>query len=128
MAEPKKTGRPRIVSDEEIHAALDAHSQGVPLIHVCRDMGLAYSTVNERCHRDPDLSVMHARAREGYAANKVAQMYDIANTTDEVPRARLLVDIAKWEVAKVLPKLYGDKIQAVDADGNQLSIVINKLV
>ena len=125
---PKKTGRPRTISDEQIRDVLAKYAEGVPLKHCCRDAGLTYSAVTERCTTDPILSGLYAKSREEYAASKVAQMYDFAVNEPEVPRARLLCDIVKWEVAKVLPKLYGDKIQAVDADGNQLSIVINKLV
>jgi hypothetical protein len=123
-----KLGRPRQISDEQIQSLLTQYADGVPLKHACVAANVPYMTVMDRCVRDKDLSVFYERCREAYGATKVASMYEIAQSEPEVPRARLLCDVIKWEMSKVLPKTYGDKIQAVDADGNQLSIVINKLV
>ena len=123
-------GRPRVISDEQICDLLAKHATGVPLHQCLRESSLSvtYRAIKERIEKSESLTTQYANARADYADAKVSQMYDYAMNEPEIPRARLLCDIVKWEVAKVLPKLYGDKIQAVDGDGNALTIVVNKLV
>lgn len=127
---PPKKGRPQTVSDEQIRDLLAKHATGVPLHQCLREstLGVTYRAIKERIEKSEALTIQYANSRADYADAKVSQMYDYAMNEPEIPRARLLCDIVKWEVAKVLPKLYGDRLQATDADGNQLSIVINKLV
>lgn len=69
---------------------------------------------------------MHARAREEYAEARVAEMQRIAETVEDVSRAKLLCDNIKWEAARVSPKKYGDRIEnrIADADGNALTVQV----
>lgn len=57
------------------------------------------------------LADMLARAREEYAEARVTEMQDIAETVEDVARAKLMCDNIKWETARVAPKKYGDKVQ-----------------
>ena len=74
------------------------------------------------------LGDMHARAREEYAEARVAEMQNIAETVEDVARAKLLCDNIKWETARVAPKRYGDKIQNehTGAGGGPLVIEVVK--
>ena len=51
------------------------------------------------------LGDMHARAREEYAEARVAEMQNIAETVEDVARAKLLCDNIKWETARVVRKI-----------------------
>jgi len=53
----------------------------------------------------------YARAREEYAHRMVEKLTEIAENTEDVQRARLLCDNIKWTASKVLPRIYGDKVQ-----------------
>jgi len=69
---------------------------------------------------------MHARAREEYAEARVAEMQRIAETVEDVGRAKLLCDNIKWEACRIAPKKYGDRIEnrLADADGNALTVQV----
>jgi hypothetical protein len=54
------------------------------------------------------------------------QLIDIADTGEDVARDRLRVDTRKWYLSKVLPKVYGDKID-LTTDGKELPSPIIQL-
>ena len=95
--------------EEAIHV-LALLSDGVPIVQSCKELGITrsklYVAIDRECLGD-----MHARAREEYAEARVAEMQNIAETVEDVARAKLLCDNIKWEAARVAPKKYGDKVQ-----------------
>ena len=95
--------------EEAIHV-LALLSDGVPIVQSCKELGITrsklYVAIDRECLGD-----MHARAREEYAEARVAEMQNIAETVEDVARAKLLCDNIKWETARVAPKKYGDKVQ-----------------
>ena len=84
-------------------------SAGTPVVKACRDLGICRSEWYLAVDRE-GLADMHARAREEYAEAKVEEMQNIAETVEDVGRARLMCDNIKWEAARVSPKKYGDRI------------------
>jgi hypothetical protein len=69
---------------------------------------------------------MYARARVilyEHWADEIGDIADLENETD-VNRARLRVDARKWLLSKMLPRKYGERLQA--EVGGTLSIVIGK--
>lgn len=59
---------------------------------------------------------MYAQARENQIEYRVSQLVDLADEADTssmaaVTKARLQIDTRKWEAAKILPKIYGDKLE-----------------
>jgi hypothetical protein len=84
-------------------------SAGQPVVQSCRELGINRSEWYLAIDRE-DLADMHARAREEYAEAKVEEMQNIAETVEDVSRAKLLCDNIKWEAARVSPKKYGDRI------------------
>lgn len=108
-------GRPRVYSDDDIAVLLDRMgSEGKTLLALCRDTGVAYSTARKRVNESAELSALYSAAREEYAHTRVQQMDDIiASACDslELQRAKLHVDVVKWQVARVLPKVYGERVQ-----------------
>lgn len=88
---------------------------GKSLLDVCKEQGVAYGSIRKAIDRSDEIRDLYARARESYIHTRVAQMDDIARNTEDVQRARLLVDNIKWEACKVAPKSYGDKVQAEHA-------------
>ncbi len=84
-------------------------SAGQPVVQSCRELGINRSEWYLAIDRE-GLADMHARAREEYAEAKVEEMQNIAETVEDVSRARLLCDNIKWEAARVAPKKWGDRI------------------
>lgn len=90
-------------------------SDGMPIVQACQRLGLTRSKLYAAIDRE-GLGDMHARAREEYAEARVAEMQSIAETVEDVARAKLLCDNIKWEAARVSPKKYGDRT-ALDVGG-----------
>jgi len=76
--------------EEAIHV-LALLSDGVPIVQSCKELGITrsklYVAIDRECLGD-----MHARAREEYAEARVAEMQNIAETVEDVARAKLLCD------------------------------------
>lgn len=100
-------------------------SAGQPVVQSCRELGINRSEWYLAIDRE-GLADMHARAREEYAEAKVEEMQNIAETVEDVSRAKLLCDNIKWEAARVSPKKYGDRIEnrLAGADGNALTVQV----
>ncbi len=97
-----------VTRDAAMHV-LALLSAGTPVVKACRDLGICRSEWYLAVDRE-GLADMHARAREEYAEAKVEEMQNIAETVEDVSRAKLLCDNIKWEAARVSPKKYGDRI------------------
>lgn len=98
------------VSRESALQVLAMLSSGTPVVKSCRDLGICRSEWYLAIDRE-GLADMLARAREEYAESRVTEMQDIAETVEDVARAKLMCDNIKWETARVAPKKYGDKVQ-----------------
>ena len=97
-------------SREQVIEALQRLANGTPLVNVCREMGIPRSTLYYVINNDSDLLDMLTRAREEYAEARVCEMQEIAETVEDVGRARLMCDNIKWEAARIAPKKYSDRI------------------
>jgi hypothetical protein len=91
-------------------------ADGRTLVAICRDPGMpAARTVRDWARGDVQgFQAIYARARE-LQAHAVAEMVlqDARDATDP-QLGRLQMDAAKWYAAKLLPKVYSDRV-AVDA-------------
>ena len=112
-AAPKRL---RTAYDEQAVAAiLGAVSGGTSLRRACAAQGIDHSTFL-RWVRDDEpvgLANQYARAREQQAHALADGIVDIA--MDETAKAdpnllRVRLDAAKWAAARILPKVYGDRI------------------
>lgn len=97
------------VSRDTVLIILGMLADGIPIVRSCRDLGVNRSELYIAMDRE-QLADMHARAREEYAEARVEEMQNIAETIEDVGRAKLLCDNIKWESARVAPKKYGEKV------------------
>lgn len=102
-------------------------SQGKSLRKAAEAEGISASTVLDWTRKYPEFGEQYARAREtGYQllADELVEIADDGSsdsyTDDEgrtrvdaevVARSRLRLDTRKWLLSKMLPKVYGDKLQ-----------------
>jgi len=100
------------VTDEEIDIILERMGEGLTLMQSCRKSKRSYPNVVRKIGANPDLKHLHARCREEYVRAQVDKMHDIAkNTRLDFATRRMMIDLIKWESARVLPKEYGDRVQ-----------------
>ncbi len=126
-------GRPTDYTEELARRICSELATGRSLRDVCRDDDMpAESTVRLWVIEDRSgFSAQYTRAREiGYhaMADETLEIADdgtndwtarqnadgesaLVVNSDHIQRSRLRVDTRKWMLSKVLPKIYGDKVQ-----------------
>lgn len=101
-----------VITDELIASTLERLTDGLTLKQSCAKSKIGYTNVVRRIGESQFLRELHARVREEYMRRRVSDMHDIAkNLKIEPARARVMIDVIKWEAARVLPKEYGDRVQ-----------------
>jgi hypothetical protein len=108
----------KIITEEDIEEIIDRLSNGMTLKQSCEKSGHEYTHIVKRIHASESLTQLHAQARIEYARYQVQRMHDIAETEQDVNRAKLKIDVIKWESARVLPKEFGDRIQTEHTGAN----------
>jgi len=129
MAKQKGTAKQIIDAREEILRRL---SDGESLNSICKTNGFpAESTVRGWALDDADFGARYARAREIGYERLSEEILAIADTPvigvktkindkgesettegDMIEHRRLQVDARKWMLSKMLPKRFGDKVEA----------------
>ena len=107
-------------------AICDSLKTGESLRKAAESQSVAASTVLDWCKQNAEFAEQYARAREiGYMllADEILEISDDSSgdvvQTESGPRAdsefiarsRLRVDSRKWMLSKMLPKVYGDKLE-----------------
>lgn len=127
----KKIGRPTIYTEklaDDICEQIANSSCGLKTICEKNPHFPTRATIYEWISNNKVFSDKYAKAKETQAHFLIEEIIEIADDTvndwqtskngDEIPnneviaRSRLKVDTRKWIACKVLPKVYGDKIQA----------------
>lgn len=132
-----KRGRPTIYTPEIADEICKRLSFGESLRAICRDEGMPNeATVRMWALDDKEgFYTQYARARELQAMRWAEEVLEISDEpppiTGEgkidgagVQHQRLRVDSRKWLLSKVLPKVYGDKID-VTSNGKGVGLAIN---
>ncbi len=100
------------ITDAQIEVVINRIGEGLTLKQSCKKSKFDYVNVVKRISASGELKQLHARAREEYIRTRVQDMHDIAKDPKIDPaRARVMIDVIKWESARVLPKEYGDRVQ-----------------
>lgn len=134
----KKTPRKRPTRQRDLYTPelftriCDRIARGNSLRQSSDHEGIAPSTFLRWVNNDPALAEQYTRAREiclDVWADQILEIADDASrdmTTDEkgrtvvdhenINRARLRVDSRKWVLAKLKPRVYGDKVAVETRD------------
>ena len=101
-------------------AIIDIEVMAMPM-HKAVHNRMSFNKFFELCDSDETKAQRYARANKTRADLLFEQINDIANHTDEdhtpftggnvVQRDKLRIDALKWQLSKMNPKKYGDKIQ-----------------
>ena len=95
---------------EQTQRAIALMANGYTVREACELLGYSYPAINKTMYRSEELRQAADHAREQYAHERVRRMHEIIRDEPDAARARVLADAIKWEVSKVLPKFYGDKL------------------
>lgn len=137
-------GRPSLYTAEIATEICRRLADGESLNAICKDEGFPHeSTVRAWALDDVEgFSTKYTRAREIQAHLYADSIMDIADNPeigekvtieadgsekiqrgDMIEHRRLRVDSRKWIVAKMLPKIYGDKLQTEHSGGITVQVV-----
>lgn len=99
--------------DDIIDRVFARIEKGTSLREACRDIGVAWSSVLRWCDQDDATSDRYARARAGLVDHRVNELHDIADeaTPETAAVAKLRIDTRKWELARIMHRNLGDRIQ-----------------
>lgn len=104
--------RPTDYCQSTVDAICERIGTGESLRAICRGDDMpALSTVFRWLSIHKEFSDQYARAREEQAEALADEITDIADTEEDVQRARVRIDARKWVAGKLKPKKYGDKTQ-----------------
>ena len=140
MAETAQLGRPTEYTPEIADQICTRLAHGESLRRICLDEEMPpKSTVLQWVLDDRQgFYVQYTRARQIQAEGMADEIFeksddDSKDVTGElempngvaVQRSRLMVDTRKWYLSKVLPKVYGDKVEntLVGKDGGPIQLV-----
>jgi len=94
---------------EEIFSDL-RKGESIRSIFVRREMPFSRALFYDIVGKDEKLADQYARAREACIDTQIDDLHYIAQTEEDVQRARLMCDNIKWKACKMLPKKYGEKV------------------
>lgn len=148
---PARGGRPPLkpsVENAEAVARLcSLIAGGMSMAEACaRDDCPSRTAVYERMAADEGFRAIIARAREAQAHHWADEIISISDDSrndfitrqtpageevvvnhEHIQRAKLRVDSRKWLLARLLPKLYGDHIEAPGTVENPLTVLVREV-
>lgn len=132
VLEVRRGGRPSIYSDELADAICDRLADGEPIRRICETEGFpSWPTVRSWILKGGEFSTRYARARETYAEIRNDDMREKIQRCpvhrNEIEKLRLELDHMKWELSKLSPKKYGDKV-GIEAEVNHNFIPLPELL
>ena len=102
-------------------------ASGLSLRKVCNLPGMPdRQTFYNWMAKYPQVIDQYAQASKTRRSEKFEEIEDIANEEQDVQRARLKIDVIKWQLSKEEPKKYGDR-QIVAGDDDSPLTVITKI-
>lgn len=140
MAETNPNGRPTIYTEKLAETICSRLAKGESLRTICRDDEMPNaSTVHAWVNEKESFSKQYDTARAEQAKALFDEILEIADDgtsdfvtkknangqeyeavdSEHISRSRLRVDARKWYLSKVLPKVYGDKMD-LTTDGEAL--------
>lgn len=103
-------------------------AEGSSLRRAASEAGISHCSVLDWVRDDPELANQYARARQACLQARADTLMDIAwDPGIEPARLRIIVDAQKWELSKLLPKVYGDKLD-VTAEVNATYTKIERVI
>lgn len=133
VTSPRSVGRPSKRTEENAEKILGRLILGESLVSICEDETIPdYSTVIRWIQDDEEFRKMYQRAREmqaHYQEHRAIKL--VMDATPETAHlAKVQFDALKWQMARLNPKVYGDKpaeVNVSNAVHNHLHITQDML-
>jgi len=126
---PRPRGRPTVYDHGVAMEIVRRIGEGESLRAICRDDGMpTEGAVRLWVIDDREGFASHyAKARQSQAVHWAEEILEIADDKGaEHQRSRLQVDTRKWLLSKVLPKVYGEKLDVRTEGDGTINVTIRK--
>lgn len=124
----RKPGRPSTFTPKIGEAICEGLIAGKPMRSILAKPGMPKArTVLDWLESDSEFARMYARARAMAAHGWACEIVHLADQAkgksgDEIQARRLMVDTRKWVISKLLPKVYGERLQHDFSEGATLRL------
>lgn len=121
-------GRPSIYTKELAEKILERLRDGESVNSIARDPDMPNrSTIFDWGLNHPEFSAQYDKARDVGLEVRAEEIEEIAETYEDLQRAKLVTDVKRWNMSKLKPKRFGDKNTLVteDEDGKQQPITFS---
>jgi hypothetical protein len=121
-------GRPSVYDEEIADRICELLAGGRSLLSICQsdEAFPPDSTVRQWAIDDREgFAAKYARSRELGLLHRADEIVEIADSEPDPNKARVRVDARKWELSKLMPRIYGDKIDHTlsGPDGGPIMVV-----
>ena len=102
-------------------------ADGVGLADACKELSISRRAPYEWLTTSEEWALLYARAREMLAHKYASEVVSIADD-QSIPSdsRRVMCDSRKWAAAKLLPKVYNDRLVVAGDDGSPIRVnVVN---
>ena len=104
-------GRPTLYTQELATDICRRILKGKNLSKICREDDMPHrDTVHTWLAKHSEFADNYVRACAIRRENRFEDLEEVVDKTEDVQRARLKVDVIKWQLSKEEPKKYGDKL------------------
>lgn len=139
---PKKNGRPTKYSDKLADRICQKIAEGYSVRSICKEKDMVSMQTLFRWLRENDkFREQYVRACKERSYAQAEEIIDIADNatndymeklegdgyifnSENVQRSRLRIDTRKWLMAKMNPKVYGDKLD-MTTNGNDIGVALS---
>jgi hypothetical protein len=101
---------PAAVDESKILEAIALYSEGLPIVNACKQVGIGYSTLLDRCKSSEFVRSCMNMSHEQHAAALVAQSIDITREDPDPQRSRVRMQALQWAASRVDRKNWGDRV------------------
>ncbi len=127
---PKKTGRPTDYTPEIGAEICERYAAGASMVEICKDKRMpSYTTVMNWKREDRGgFLAIYTQAREDRAWTWFEEMTTIADdaTPENVQVARLRVGTRQWSLARLLSRIFGDRLALEGGDPDRPINIVDK--
>ena len=135
----RRRGSPRLYSPHIVTSICNLLVKGYSTNKICKMKGMpSRVTLGKWLVKYPEFAVEYLKAKQIQTYFNVDDCREIADDCDDtsasaVAKAKLQVDVLKWEATKMLPKIYGDKASLqiedkMEVDENKMAEVLGKVL
>lgn len=120
--------RPTIYTEELAKEICSRIAEGESVRQIAKDNKMPNaSTIHAWVLNNDEFSKQYAQAKEIGAEIVADEIEELAETIEDVQRAKLIIDTKKWNLSKKLPKRFGDKLD-MTSGGEKMQPLLVKII